>query len=143
MKDRIVLTNGPFPAASHEITIFCGGTKKNGKATLKKSGLYHKMPAGKRLVGDSGYIDEPDKISTTLAGHFAETKELFARFKLRQEALFRGYKALGVMGGEAFRHKGKQGGGSTERMAVHGLVFHAITVVMQYNMENGRPLFGV
>ena len=143
VKDRIVWTNGPFPAASHDITIFRGGTKKNGKTTWKKSSLYHKMPAGKRLVGDSGYVGEPDKISTTLAGHSGETKELFARLKSRQETLFRGYKALGIMGGQAFRHKGKQGGGSMERMAVHKLVFRAITVVMQYNMESGRPLFDV
>ncbi len=47
------------------------------------------------------------------------------------------------MGGEPFHNKGKQGGGSTERMAVHKLVFRAITVVMQYNMESGRPLFDV
>jgi hypothetical protein len=114
VKDRIFWTKGPFPAALHDITIFHDGTKKNGKATWKKSSLYHKMPAGKRLVGDSGYIGEPDKISNTLAGHSAETKELFACFKSRQETLFRGYKALGIMGGEAFCCKGKQGGSSTE-----------------------------
>jgi hypothetical protein len=47
------------------------------------------------------------------------------------------------MGGLAFRHKGKQGGGAKERLAVQKLVFGAITVVMQYNMENGRSLFKV
>jgi hypothetical protein len=143
VKDRIVWTSGPYPAASHDITIFRGGTKKNGKATWRQSSLYHRMRAGKRLVGDSGYVGEPDKISTTLAGHSPETKELFARFKSRQETLFRGYKALGIMGGEPFRHKGKQGGGSAERLAVHKLVFRAVTVAMQYNLENGRPLFDV
>jgi hypothetical protein len=46
------------------------------------------------------------------------------------------------MGGKPFCHKGKQGGGSEEQMAVHRLVFRAVTVVMQYNMES-RPLFDV
>ena len=78
----------------------------------------------------------------TIAGHSPETKELFARFKSRQETLFRGYKALGIMGGGPFRHKGKQGGGSAERLAVHKLVFRAVTVVMQYNLEN-VPLFDI
>jgi hypothetical protein len=33
------------------------------------------MLTGKRLVvGDSGYIGEPNKISTTLSGHSPETK---------------------------------------------------------------------
>jgi hypothetical protein len=142
VKDRIVWTNGPFPAATHDITIFRGGKKKLGKDTWKKSSLYHRIRDGKRVVGDSGYVGEPDKVSTTLAGHSDATKELFARLKSRQETLFRGYKALGIMGGKPFRHKGKQGGGSEERMAVHRLVFRAVTVVMQYNMES-RPLFDV
>ena len=86
---------------------------------------------------------EADKVSTTLGGHSVEAKRLFARFKSRQESLFRAYKALGIMGGDSFRHKGRQGGGSKERMAVHGLVFDAITVVMQYNMESGFPLFDI
>ena len=103
VKDRIVWTSGPYPAASHDRTIFRGGTKKNGKTTWRQSSLYHQMRAGKRLVGDSGYLGEPDKISNTLAGHSPETKELFARFKSRQETLFRGYKALGIMGGGPFR----------------------------------------
>jgi hypothetical protein len=143
VKDRIIWTNGPFPAATHDITIFRGGTKKNGKTTWKKSSLYHKMPVGTQLVGDLGYAGEPDKLSVTLQGHSDETKELFARLKSRGETLFRGYKSLGIMGGKPFRHKGKQGGGSKEQMAVHKLVFRAITVVMQYNMESGRPLFDV
>ena len=54
--------------------------------------MYHRMRAGKRLVGDSGYVGEPDKISTTLAGHSPETKELFARFKSRKRLYFVGIK---------------------------------------------------
>jgi hypothetical protein len=105
--------------------------------------LFHGIPEGCRVVGDSGYDGEPDKVSTTLSGHSPKMKELFARFKSRQETLFRAYKALNVMGGLAFRHKGKQGGGAKERLAVQKLVFGAITIVMQYNMENGRSLFKV
>ena len=67
----------------------------------------------------------------------------FARFKSRQETLFCAYKALNITGEQAFHHKGKQGGGAKERLLVHKLVFDAITVVMQYNMESGRSLLKV
>lgn len=143
VKDRIVWARGPYPAATHDITIFRGGKKKDGKHTWDKSSLYHQIPPGKRVIGDSGYLGEPDKVSTTLGGHAPETQELFARLKSRQETLFRGYKALKIFGGKSFRHKGRQGGGSKERMRVHGLVFDAVTVLMQYNMKNGSPLFDV
>lgn len=140
VKERIIWAEGPYPAATHDITIFRGGKVKEGSANWKKSSLWHKMPAGKRLVGDSGYVGEPDKISTSLGGHSAKAKELFARFKSRQETLFRGYKALGIFSG-AFRHNGKQGGGAEGKMAMHKLVFDAVTVVQQYALETDRPLF--
>lgn len=131
--ELIVWTNGPFPAATHDITIFCGCTKKNGKHIWKKSSLFHKILQGKRLVGGSGYLGEPDKTSTTFAGHTAETKKLFAHFKSRQETLFYGYKALNINGGKPFHNKGQQGGGSQEQMAVYKLVFHAITLSCSTN----------
>ncbi|KAL3775118.1 hypothetical protein ACHAWO_001941 [Cyclotella atomus] len=114
VKDRIVWTNGPFPAATHDITIFRGGTKKNGPATWHKSSLFHKMIVEKRLVDDSGYAGEPDKVSITLAGHLPQTKELFTRIKSRGESLFRAYKRLNIMGRVPFQHKGEQRGGSEE-----------------------------
>jgi hypothetical protein len=143
VKERIVWAHGPFPAATHDITIFRGGKVKEGRDKWDKSSLYHQIKKNQRLVGDSGYVRESDKVSTTLVGHSDETKELFARFKSRGETLFCGYKSLNIMGGLPFCHKGKQGGGSAERMRVHKLVFDAFTVVMQYNMEAGRPLFNV
>ena len=68
VKDRIVWTNGPFPAPTHDITFFWGGTKKSGKNNWNRSSFYHKMPPGKRIVGDSGYCGKSDTISTSLMG---------------------------------------------------------------------------
>lgn len=143
VRDRIVWAGGPYPAATHDITIFRGGKVKDGKQNWRKSSLYHKIPEGKRLVADSGLVGEPTKISTTLGGHSAEVKELFARFKSRQESLFRGYKVLDILGGRAFRNKGPRRGGAQGKMALHGMIFNAITVVMQYGLENGSPLFDI
>lgn len=140
-KTRVQMQSIKFEdaAAVQHNNLFRFKSDKNNRGNPR---LYHRIRDGKRVVGDSGYVGEPDKVSTTLAGHSDATKELFARLKSRQETLFGGYKALGIMGGKPFRHKGKQGGGSEERMAVHRLVFRAVTVVMQYNMES-RPLFDV
>ena len=141
IKDRIVWANGPYPAATHDLTIFRGGTLKSGKHTWLESSLYHRIPDGKRLIGDSGYIGEPEKVSATLGGHAPKTKEFFARCKSRQETLFTRMKQLNILGGPSFRHKGKQGKGSQGRLEVHRLVFDAVIVVMQYTLESGYPLF--
>jgi hypothetical protein len=76
VKDRIIWTNGSFPAAMHDSTIFWGGTKKSGKDNWNPLSLYHEMPPEKRLVRDSGYCGESNKISTTLGGHSAETTKI-------------------------------------------------------------------
>ncbi|KAL3796459.1 hypothetical protein HJC23_004256 [Cyclotella cryptica] len=117
--------------------------RKDGKHTWDKSSLYHQIPPGKRVIGDSGYLGEPDRVSTILGGHAPEIQELFASLKSRQETLFHGYKALKIFGGKSFCHKGRQGGGSKERVRVHELVFDAVPVLMPYNMKNGSPLFDV
>ena len=43
------------------------------------------IPKGKRLIGDSGYKGEPEKISTTSREHSKEVKDFFGRAKERQE----------------------------------------------------------
>lgn len=74
VQDRIVWTSGPYAASAHDITIFRGGTKKEGKSKWRNTSLYGLVPDGKRLIGDSGYVGEPTKIATTLGGHPAAVK---------------------------------------------------------------------
>lgn len=81
--------------------------------------MYHRIHEGCRVVEDSGYVGKLNKVFTTVSWHSPKTKELFARFKSRQETLLHGYKALNIMCGPAFCHEGKQGGGAKERLAVH------------------------
>ena len=47
--NQVVWVNGPFPAAVHDITMF-------------RKRLKHKIPKGKRGIGDSGYTGEPNLI---------------------------------------------------------------------------------
>jgi hypothetical protein len=77
-KDQIIWVNGPFPAACHDITIFRGGNKKEHKDLWKQNSLYFKIPDGKSLIGDSGYLGESTKVSTRLGGHSKQVKAYFA-----------------------------------------------------------------
>ncbi|KAL3782550.1 hypothetical protein HJC23_005224 [Cyclotella cryptica] len=125
---------GPFPTSYHDITIFRGGTRKE-KNNWQNDSLFSQVPSGKRLIGDSGYVGGAKKISTTLGGHSKEVKEYFAQAKFRQETINANarYKKL--------PHKGEKRSGSKGKMDLHELEFNAITVALQYDLENGNPLF--
>ena len=141
--DRVIWAAGPKPASIHDITFFRGGkeesnSKKKNEAKWDKKALYFKIPKGKKLIGDSAYQGEPDKISTAKEEHQATTKEFFARAKSRQETLHTRLKFFKSLDGR-FRH----GKGSKEKMKHHKTCFEAVLVLVQYDLENGHPLFQV
>jgi hypothetical protein len=129
---KIVWTSGPHPASKHDMTIFRGGTTKEKKANWEKNSLYFKIPEGKRAIGDSGYAGEPEKIAISLPGHSPATKKFFARIKSRHETVNTRFKFFNILS-HRFRH-GK---------AKHKMCFEAVAVIVQYDMENGHPLFEV
>ena len=57
---------------------------------MEKSSLYKRLPAGLRLIGDSGYAGQFDKVITTMDADSPETKELSVRLKSMQEMRFKG-----------------------------------------------------
>ena len=128
---------GPAPCSSHDITYFRGG-KKGQKHKWDRSSLYFNIPEGVRLVGDSAYGGQPDKVSITKDAHNPETKKLFARMKSMQETCFKRLKAFQVLGG-TFRH----GKNKEDKLKKIGIVFDASAVLLQYDIENGYPLFEV
>jgi hypothetical protein len=104
----------------------------------KRSSLYFHIPKTARMVGDSAYEGQPDKVSTTKDAHKPETKELFARMKSMKETCFKRFKDFKVLR-ESFRH-----GKSTEdKLAKIKLSFEAVAVLLQYDFENGSRLFEV
>jgi len=129
--------NGPEPASTHDLTFLRGG-KKGKEKEWKKSSLYFNLPKGLRLVGDSAYEGQPDKVSTTNDAHDPATKELFARMKSLQETLFKRLKDFKVVRGP-FRH----GQGTEDKLEKIKLCFEACLVLVQYDIENGHPLFQV
>jgi len=77
-------------------------------------------------------------VSTTNAAHDPATKELFARMKSMQETLFKRLKDFKVLRGP-FRH----GQGTKDKLEKIKLCFEACLVLVQYDIENGHPLFQV
>jgi hypothetical protein len=49
--------------------------------TWNRSSLYFNVPESVKLVGDSAYAGQPDKVTTTKDAHSPTTKRLFARMK--------------------------------------------------------------
>ncbi len=128
--------NGPEPALTHDFTCLHSG-KKGKMKEWKKSSLYFNLPKGLRLVGDSAYKGQQDRVSTTNDAHDPAKKEFFARMKSMQETAFKRLKDFKVLQG--YFHHGR---GSKEKLKKIKLCFEAsLLVLVQYNIENGPPLF--
>jgi hypothetical protein len=123
--NRVVWVRGPFPASKHDISIFRSEDNP-------EQGLMAKIPEGKRAIGDSGFVGEPTKVSVTREGDTDEMKHFKARAKSRQETFNSRLKSFNILD-SAFRHGFHQ----------HQMVFEAVCVLVQYDMENGHPLFEV
>ena len=65
-------------------------------------------------------------------------REFFARAKSRQETLHSRLKFFKILDGR-FRHRK----GSEEKMKYHKTCFEAVLILVQYDLENGHPLFEI
>jgi hypothetical protein len=123
--NRLVWVNGPFPAGQNDITIY-----------RKPNGLKSKIPANKRVIADEGYKGEA-QISTRNPFDSRAVKKFMSRVKARHETFNGRLKHFKILD-ERFRHGKDQHKTVIEK---HKAVFEAICVVVQYEMENGHPMF--
>lgn len=119
-ESKVVWTNGPFPAGQSDLAVF-----------RKIGGLKSIMPDGMHLIGDNGYqgeviVSTPNEFDSFIVKTFKE------RARARHETFNKRIKEFKILD-ERFRH-------GVEK---HKIVFEAICVIVQYDMENGRPLFEV
>jgi hypothetical protein len=133
---KIRWINGPQPASMHDLTFLRGGTKQDKKENWKRSALYFHVPDNTKLVGDSAYEGQADKVSITKDAHNRATKALFARMKSMMETCFGRLKSFRILR-ETFRH----GTGTADKLNKVKMVFEAAAVLVQYDCENGHPLF--
>lgn len=108
---------------------FNGGKKKDKQKN--PNCLANQIPAGKKVLADSG-LKGSAKASTRKASNSHEMKHFRARAQGRQETLFKRFKDFGILR-QRFRHG----------LDLHRMVLDAVAVIVQYDMENGHPLFDV
>jgi hypothetical protein len=132
------LLRGPFEAATHYISIFCGGEKEVPKEKWDRNALYFKIREGKQIVGDSGYTGEPSRMVVWRDEHTQKHKKILARVCSHQETFLKGLKDWRIL-----KHRFAYERGTKERKEMHKMVVEAITVICQCDYENGHPPFEV
>jgi hypothetical protein len=129
--NNVVHINGPFPAGLPDISIY-----------RKEDGLKSKMPEGKYATADRGYLGEPmlrtpNPCDTQLARDFKK------RSQARHETFNSRLKSFKILS-TRFRHShNPRKSQPVTCHDKHKAAFEAVCVVLQYDMENGHPLFAV
>ena len=119
-KNQLVWINGPFPAAINDITIY------------RQYGLKDKIPPGKKLIADNGYRGEKDTIATPSIYDDVALKLFKRRARARQESFNQRIKIFQCLS-TRFKHT----------LGKHKIVFEAVCVIVQYQIESDNPLFDV
>ena len=99
---------------------------------VEEGSLKALMPPGKNIIGDCGYLGEPDLISTHNTFDTPEVKILKMRSRARHETFNGRIKNFNILE-DRFRHD----------VGKHEIVFVDVCVIIQYELENGHPLFAV
>ena len=114
---------GPEPAGKmHDGTMFRGGRK--GDKQLDKAALYHKLPAGKKAIGDSGYEGMPSKVTITRHGQSEELKQFIGPDKNSQESMHTRLKSF-----NSLYYRLRHGKSTQNKMDLHKVCVEAIDVI--------------
>jgi hypothetical protein len=121
-ESKLVLIDGPHRGGKHDMKIF--------RKKLKKL-----IPHGKIVIPDRGFSSsEVDKwMMWTPNNHDSKALSKFkSRARCRHETFNGRITHFGIIAG-TFRHDDKK----------HKLAVEAVCVMVQYQMDNGYPLFAV
>lgn len=118
-ENKVLWVDGPHAGSKHDITIF-------------REKLMAKVPAGKRGIADNGYKGEPTVLCTPNTHDPKELRQFKSRARARQESFNKRTKNFKCLSTD-FRHG----------IIKHKVLFEAICVILQYELENGKPLFDV
>ena len=83
------------------------------------------------MIADSAFKSS-EKVSARNPKDSEDVRQFKRRALARQETLFKRFKDFGILK-QRFRHG----------FEMHKMVLQAVAVIVQYDMENGHPLFGV
>jgi hypothetical protein len=130
-KNQIIHVRGPFKAGKwNDGKIFSeDGVDYNGTFTHCLKSI---VPDGNKGVADGGYTGHGEQLTTPNRYDPEPLRKFKRRAKARQETLNSRLKSFRILDSR-FRHGLKW----------HKVAFEAVCVVVQYEMENGHPLFDV
>ena len=119
--NALVWLSGPFKASMHDLTIFRAA-----------NGLKEMIPQGKRVIADNGYTSTQEQgiLSTPNSHDIREVRKFKSRARARHESFNGKVKNFRCLA-EQFRHG----------VSNHKIVFEAVCIIVQYQLENGSPLF--
>ena len=128
-------------AVQHQKCIHIHGSCRGGlndKTMLEESGVLDLIKVGKFAIVDRGYINHAnkDKLAWPNAHHVPATNNFQSRARLRHET-FNGRLKFFPCLNQTFRH------GQGKLFEKHKTVVEAVAVTVQYQMDNGSPLFEV
>jgi hypothetical protein len=105
----------------HDLTIFRAA-----------NGLKEMIPQGKRVIADNGYTSTQEQgiLSTPNSHDIREVRKFKSRARARHESFNGKVKNFRCLA-EQFRHG----------VPNHKIVFEAVCIIVQYQLENGSPLF--
>jgi hypothetical protein len=130
-QNQIIQVRGPFKAGEwSDKKIFSqDGADYNGDFTACLKSV---VPVGSKGIADGGYSGHNNQLSTPNRYDAEPLKKVKRRARARQETLNARLKSYNILN-ERFRHGLKW----------HKAAFEAVCVIVQYEMENGHPLFDV
>jgi hypothetical protein len=125
---KLVWINGPFRGGESDRDIF-----------MKPNGLQSKLLPGQRAIGDRGYAGLRD-VSTNNIEDDRITSTFKRRARARHESFNSRIKRFAVT---STKFRGYHDHNGETCHDSHRTCFVAVCVIVQYEMENGSPLFAV
>jgi hypothetical protein len=130
-RPKLVWMNGPFRGGEHDLTIFRGVPRLDGREDSLKA----KIRPGKMVIADRGYAsntrsDEMGLMATPNDMDPKELKNFKSRVRCRHETFNGRLKAFKCLS-ETFRHG----------IEKHKIAFEALCVIVQYQMDNGSEIY--
>ena len=121
--------NGPYKGGEHDLSMFCQGKMKDEMKRLSVM--------GKKAIVDRGYKNGADSDESKYFSFpdLMDTKDLHSfktRARLRHETFNGRLKMFNILQ-KRFRHN----------FDIHVFAFEAVVVTVQYQMDNGSPIFAV
>jgi hypothetical protein len=132
-RPKCVHIAGPFKGGTHDLEMFRqGGLKEKLQALNVKLRNFRRI---KLAIVDRGYssnkADEKNLLSVPNSMGSKELEKFKSRARLRHETFNGRLKCFGSLSAQMFRHG----------IDKHKFVFEAVVVTVQYQMDNGSPIF--